>query len=120
MTIGLPSATTPEAVASILDLARCLACGASFRANRAVSGAGRLIRLERASSRRSAPFRGRNRIAADFYDGPGWRRFQPWEQGFLIFQGGVRRARMEILRHVLERTPRPVRRDGTRGRDRRR
>jgi SAM-dependent methyltransferase len=48
------------------------------------------------------PLSGRNRIVAAFYDGPGWRRFRRWEQGFLVLQGGVRRARMQILRHVLE------------------
>jgi SAM-dependent methyltransferase len=47
------------------------------------------------------PLSGRNRTVAAFYDGPGWRRFRRWEQGFLVFQGGVRRARMQILRHVL-------------------
>ena len=47
------------------------------------------------------PLSGRNRIVASFYDGPGWVKFRPWEQGFLILQGGVRRARMEILRHLL-------------------
>src|SRR5262249_50636490 len=47
------------------------------------------------------PLAGRNQIVAEFYDGPGWVKFRPWEQAFLIFQGGVRRARMEILRHVL-------------------
>jgi SAM-dependent methyltransferase len=44
---------------------------------------------------------GRNKIVADFYDGPGWVKFRPWEQAFLIFQGGIRKARMEILRHAL-------------------
>ena len=44
---------------------------------------------------------GRNRIVADFYDGPGWVKFRPWEQAFLMVQGGARRARMEILRHVI-------------------
>lgn len=48
------------------------------------------------------PLSGRNRIVADFYDGPGWRRFRRWEQGFLVLQGGVRRARMQILRHAIE------------------
>ena len=47
------------------------------------------------------PLSGRNRIVATFYDGPGWVKFRPWEQGFLMLQGGVRRARMEILRHLL-------------------
>jgi SAM-dependent methyltransferase len=51
------------------------------------------------------PLSGRNRIVAAFYDGPGWRRFRPWEQGFLLLQGGVRKARMEILRHLVELAP---------------
>jgi SAM-dependent methyltransferase len=51
------------------------------------------------------PLSGRNRIVAAFYDGPGWKRFRPWEQGFLVLQGGARKARMEILRHVLKLAP---------------
>ena len=55
------------------------------------------------------PLSGRNRIVADFYDGPGWVKFRPWEQAFLMLQGGVRRARMEILRHLARgRTARPL------------
>ncbi len=42
-----------------------------------------VIPIETESSRRSVPLSGRNRIVAAFYDGPGWRRFKPWEQGFL-------------------------------------
>jgi SAM-dependent methyltransferase len=47
------------------------------------------------------PLKGRNQIAASFYDGPGWARFRPWEQGFLRIVGGIRRARLEILQHIL-------------------
>lgn len=47
------------------------------------------------------PLTGRNAIAARFYDGEGWRRFRPWERLFLRLQGGTRRARLQILRHVL-------------------
>jgi SAM-dependent methyltransferase len=43
---------------------------------------------------------GRNRIAAAFYNGRGWRRFRPWERGFLALQGGQRRARLPILQHL--------------------
>jgi SAM-dependent methyltransferase len=43
------------------------------------------------------PLAGRNRIAAAFYDGPGWARFRRFEQGFLRVVGGVRRARRQIL-----------------------
>ena len=58
------------------------------------------IRDSRRHPRGHRPARGRNRIAATFFDGPGWVRFRPWEQGFLILQGGIRRARMEILEHL--------------------
>ena len=46
------------------------------------------------------PLTGRNRIAASFYDGPGWIAFRPWEKLFLTLQGGQRRARRQILRHL--------------------
>ena len=45
---------------------------------------------------------GRNKVAAAFYDGPGWRRFKLWEGLFLALQGGQRRARMQILGHLPE------------------
>lgn len=47
------------------------------------------------------PLQGRNRVVASFYDGRGWPRFRKWERLFLTLQGGARRARMSILRHVL-------------------
>jgi SAM-dependent methyltransferase len=43
---------------------------------------------------------GKNRIAADFYNSDRWQRFRPWEQLFLQFQGGIRGARLQILRHL--------------------
>jgi SAM-dependent methyltransferase len=46
------------------------------------------------------PLTGRNKVAAAFYDGPGWRRFRPWEHAFLALQGGQRRARLPILKHL--------------------
>ncbi len=49
---------------------------------------------------RIGPLEGRNRVAAAFYDGPGWARFRPWERLFLTLQGGARRARRRILRHL--------------------
>jgi SAM-dependent methyltransferase len=89
-------------VPSILELARCLTCGAPLGEE------SRCTRCEGVFPFRDCIFEaigllsGRNRIVAAFYDGPGWRRFRPWEQGFLVLQGGVRRARMQILRHVLQ------------------
>jgi SAM-dependent methyltransferase len=49
------------------------------------------------------PLSGRNKIAAAFYDGPGWRRFRPWEHAFLALQGGQRRARLPVLKHLPNR-----------------
>jgi SAM-dependent methyltransferase len=46
------------------------------------------------------PLAGRNRVAAAFYDGPGWRRFRPWEHAFLALQGGQARARRPILKNL--------------------
>jgi SAM-dependent methyltransferase len=44
---------------------------------------------------------GTNRIAATFYSGPGWSKFQPFEQLFLWFQGpGPARARRRVLRFL--------------------
>lgn len=45
------------------------------------------------------PLTGTNRIAAAFYDGPGWIRFRPWERLFLRLQGGSK-ARLQILKHL--------------------
>ena len=45
------------------------------------------------------PLSGTNRVAAAFYDGPGWARFRPWERLFLRIQGGDK-ARRQILRHL--------------------
>ena len=71
------------------------------RANRSAWSADALYPTRDGITEAIGPLAGRNEIVADFYDGPGWVRFRPWEQAFLILQGGVRRARMEILRHVL-------------------
>ena len=46
------------------------------------------------------PLSGRNLVASGFYDGPGWRRFRPFERAFLAAVGGEQRARGEILRHL--------------------
>jgi SAM-dependent methyltransferase len=94
---GLARAASP----SIRDLMRCLSC------SRALGGEVRCVECDRAYPCHDGiieaigPLSGRNKINADFYDGPGWVRFRPWEQAFLLVQGGVRRARMEILRHVI-------------------
>jgi SAM-dependent methyltransferase len=44
--------------------------------------------------------RGKNRIAAHFYESDRWQRFRFWEQLFLRCFGGLPGARMQILRHL--------------------
>ena len=98
MTLFAPASAAPAP--SVAELARCLSCGARLQ------GESRCPRCAREYANRDGileaigPLSGRNRIVAAFYDGPGWVKFRPWEQGFLILQGGVRRARMEILQHL--------------------
>jgi SAM-dependent methyltransferase len=92
---------TPGVEPSILELVRCIACGTRLDGERTCTRCGREHPYREGILEAIGPLSGRNRIAAAFYDGPGWRRFRPWEQGFLILQAGVRRARMQILHHVL-------------------
>ncbi len=43
---------------------------------------------------------GNNRITQAFYNGPGFQKFRFWEQLFLWYAGGLKGARMQILRHL--------------------
>ena len=90
-----------ETPPSILDLARCLSCDKPLAGEPTCRACGRIYPTRDGITEAIGPLSGRNEIVANFYDGPGWARFRPWEQAFLILQGGVRRARTEILRHVL-------------------
>jgi SAM-dependent methyltransferase len=94
---------------SIQELARCLSCGARLGGEPRCRDCGRAYAFRDGILEAIGPLAGRNRIVAAFYDGPGWVRFRPWEQGFLMLQGGVRRARMEILGHLLGRAAGPAR-----------
>jgi SAM-dependent methyltransferase len=94
-------ATEPQPRPSLRDLARCIACGASLRGELGCPHCGRASPARDGILEAIGPLSGRNRIVAAFYDGPGWKRFRPWEQGFLMLQGGPRKARTEILRHIL-------------------
>jgi SAM-dependent methyltransferase len=100
MRMNPPNHDSTTVAASIQDLARCLDCGARIQGEPACPGCGRGYPVRDGILEAIGPLTGRNRIAAAFYDGPGWRRFQPWERGFLVLQGGARKARMEILHHV--------------------
>jgi SAM-dependent methyltransferase len=97
----LSTTNTNASALSIGEIARCPACHAPLDPEARCSGCAREYVARAGILEAIGPLTGRNRVVASFYDGPGWVKFRPWEQGFLILQGGVRRARMEILHHVL-------------------
>jgi ubiquinone/menaquinone biosynthesis C-methylase UbiE len=103
-----PVTTAPGAAPTFEDVARCLSCGAPLRGQQTCMNCKRGHAAHDGIFDAIGPLSGRNRIVAAFYDGPGWVKFRPWEQGFLMVQGGVRRARMEILRHLIARTRSPA------------
>jgi SAM-dependent methyltransferase len=94
-------ATRPEIEATLADLAVCLSCRAPLQGGDACPDCGRSHPIRDGILEAIGPLEGRNRINAAFYDGPGWVKFRKWERLFLTLQGGARRARMQILRHVL-------------------
>ena len=96
-----PASRSRAASPLISELARCLSCGRPLMGEERCLECGRAYPFRAGIMEAIGPLSGRNRIVAEFYDGPGWVRFRPWEQAFLVVQGGVRRARMEILRHVI-------------------
>ena len=80
---------------------RCIACGAGLVGDDACPECGRSYPAVAGIVHACRPLRGTNRIAAQFYDGPCWPRFRPWEQLFLWMQGpGPERARRQVLRHL--------------------
>jgi ubiquinone/menaquinone biosynthesis C-methylase UbiE len=43
---------------------------------------------------------GNNRVAEAFYNGPRFGKFRFWENLFLLYAGGLKGARLQILRHL--------------------
>ena len=101
--MNVSSETRSRAAApAILELMRCLVCGQALMGQSRCPNCGRPYPHRDGIVEAIGPLTGRNQIVAAFYDGPGWVKFRPWEQAFLLLQGGVRRARMEILRHAIK------------------
>ncbi|QEH32615.1 Demethylrebeccamycin-D-glucose O-methyltransferase [Aquisphaera giovannonii] len=96
MSPGLADIAEPTAA----DLAACIGCGSPPGERGLCAGCGRVYETRDGILDAIGELAGRNRVAADFYDGPGWVRFRKWEKLFLAFQGGARRSRMQILRHL--------------------
>ena len=85
---------------TLSELACCIDCGTPLLGHDRCPGCERVYATRDDIIEAIGPLGGRNRIVAAFYDGPGWNRFRKWERLFLVLQGGARRARMSILRHL--------------------
>lgn len=90
----------PGIAESVADLARCLDCARPLGGSESCPRCGRPHPMVDGILHAIGPLTGSNRIAAEFYDGPGWRRFRPLERLFLTFHGGQAGARRSILRHL--------------------
>jgi SAM-dependent methyltransferase len=95
-----PLTTLATEPSSSADLLRCLDCAASLHGRWECGYCGRPYPEHGGIVEAIGRPTGRNRVAADFYGGEGWRRFQCWERRFLALMGGSKRARMPILRHL--------------------
>jgi SAM-dependent methyltransferase len=91
---------TETAAPKISELACCIECGTSLQGLDQCPSCGRIYPTRNGVTEAIGSLNGRNRTVAAFYDGPGWVRFRKWECLFLAIQGGGRRARMSILRHL--------------------
>jgi Methyltransferase domain len=96
-----PAVAARNVATPITELARCISCGGRLTGEPRCAHCDRGYPIREGILEAIQPLSGRNRIAAAFYDGPGWVKFRKWEQGFLMVHGGARRARREILRHVM-------------------
>jgi SAM-dependent methyltransferase len=91
----------PERRPRLLELARCLDCNARLEGHESCPRCARTYPEVEGILSAIGVLEGRNRIAEAFYDGPGWVKFRRWERLFLKVQGGERRARRQILRHLM-------------------
>ncbi len=89
-----------------LDLWRCLGCGDGPLRE---AGGGAALACETCG--RSYPLKdgvlvaidgvsANNKVASDFYDGPLWPQFRFWEWLTFVCNGGEKRSRAKILRHL--------------------
>jgi ubiquinone/menaquinone biosynthesis C-methylase UbiE/uncharacterized protein YbaR (Trm112 family) len=105
MTPHLPPSLSPTDWAADLDRLRCVACdGALARgptgADLACTRCGRAYPVRDGVLVIKDEPEADNRIARDFYNGPLWPKFRFWERFFWICNGGERRSRDVILRHL--------------------
>ncbi len=83
---------------------RCTGCGGSLALGDedavACSTCGRMFPIRDGVLVAKAETSANNRIAQEFYDGPLWPKFRFWEWVTFLCNGGERRSRDKILRHL--------------------
>src|SRR5690348_6039691 len=86
-----------------LDLWRCLACDgalADAAGGLACVGCGRVYPIRDGVLVVNEDLTDNNRVVRDFYDGPSWPKFRVWEWLTFLSNGGERRSRDKVLRHL--------------------
>jgi ubiquinone/menaquinone biosynthesis C-methylase UbiE len=98
--------TQPQAPtwSSVLPLLQCVACGGPIETRGeegfACGQCGRAYPMREGFLDTMGDLDGNNKVAADFYDGPLWPKFRFWEHFTFFFQGGARRARRKVMKHL--------------------
>jgi SAM-dependent methyltransferase len=87
-----------------LECMQCPLCGGRLEAGAdgglACQGCTRAFPLRDGFLDMLPPLEGNNRVAAEFYNGPLWPRFRFWEWFTFVLNGGERRARQQIMKHL--------------------
>jgi ubiquinone/menaquinone biosynthesis C-methylase UbiE/uncharacterized protein YbaR (Trm112 family) len=96
--------TSAKACWNIEDgLWRCIACGAALTGaaeSLACASCGKRYPIRDGILVVKDTFADNNRLVGDYYNGPLWPKFRFWEWVTFLCQGGERRARDKILRHL--------------------
>jgi ubiquinone/menaquinone biosynthesis C-methylase UbiE len=101
-------ATSPRSTAdwsSDLDLWRCTSCGGSPRPSEEPPGltcvdCGRAYPLRDGVLVAKAEVSDNNKVASDFYNSALWPKFRFWEWFTFVCNGGEKRSRDKVLRHL--------------------
>ncbi|HXG13405.1 MAG TPA: methyltransferase domain-containing protein [Gemmataceae bacterium] len=102
----MPTQTQPLPSTWIADgaLLQCVTCGGALGAADdwalTCAGCGRSYPIRDGILDTMGQLQGNNKVAADFYNGPLWPRFRFWEWFTFLCNGGERRARRQITKHL--------------------
>lgn len=86
-----------------IALWRCVSCGGGMNLEDQTpvcESCGRRYRLESGVVVVNEKLSGNNQIVRDFYNGPLWPKFRFWEWFTFLSNGGERRSRDKVLRHL--------------------